>query len=70
MAQVYAIRATDGSQVWRFPEKPTRTMYFAAPVLVENQLIVGDYQKTLQSFRRKLNERIRNQTREKRKRLG
>lgn len=50
MAQVYAIRATDGSQVWRFPEKPTRTMYFAAPVLVENQLIVGDYQKTLQSL--------------------
>jgi len=50
MAHVYAIRATDGSQVWRFPEKPSRTMYFAAPVLVDNQLIVGDYQKILHSL--------------------
>jgi len=50
MAHVYAIRATDGSQIWRFPDKASRTMYFAAPVLVENQLIAGDYQKVLHSI--------------------
>ena len=49
-AHVYAIRATDGSQIWRFPDKPTRTMYFAAPALVDGQLIVGDYQKILHSL--------------------
>jgi outer membrane protein assembly factor BamB len=50
MAHVYAIRATDGSQIWRFPEKAARVMYFAAPVLVDNQLITGDYQKILHSL--------------------
>lgn len=50
MTQIYAIRATDGSQIWRFPQKASRTMYFAAPVLVENQLIAGDYQKVLHSI--------------------
>ena len=50
LAHVYAIRATDGSMIWRYPEKASRTMYFAAPVLVENQLIAGDYQKILHSL--------------------
>lgn len=50
MAYVYAIRASDGSQVWRYPEKATRAMYFASPVLVDGQLIVGDYQNVLHSL--------------------
>ncbi|MHB0924599.1 MAG: PQQ-binding-like beta-propeller repeat protein [Bellilinea sp.] len=50
MAYVYAIRASDGSQIWRYPEKATKAMYYASPVLVDGQLIVGDYQKVLHSL--------------------
>src|SRR5574340_635396 len=47
---VYAINASTGSMAWRFPEKPTKAMYFAAPVLVDGQLIVGDYKNFLHSL--------------------
>lgn len=47
---VYAIRASDGSQIWRYPEKATKAMYFASPVLADGQLLVGDYQKILHSL--------------------
>ncbi len=48
---VHAIRLSDGSEVWRYPEKaePNR-MFYAAPVLVGDQLIVGDYRNELHSI--------------------
>lgn len=47
---VYAVRASDGSEIWRYPEKPTKAMFFAAPVLADGQLIVGDYKNLLTSL--------------------
>ncbi len=51
MQYVYAVDSKTGSQVWRYPEKPTKDgKFFAAPVLVDGQLIVGDYKKVLYSL--------------------
>ncbi|HNT54906.1 MAG TPA: PQQ-like beta-propeller repeat protein [Anaerolineaceae bacterium] len=48
---VMALRPADGVEVWRFPEKAEgQKMFFAAPVLADGQLIVGDYQHTLYSL--------------------
>ena len=48
--QVYAIKSTDGSTLWKFPEKAGRTLFFAAPVLAGDQLLVGDYDNILHSL--------------------
>ena len=50
MQHVYAVRAADGSMIWRFPEKAGRQMFFAAPVLADDQLLVGDYENVLHSL--------------------
>jgi len=48
---VYALRPADGGEIWRFPEKAEgQKMFYAAPVLADGQLIVGDYQHTLYSL--------------------
>lgn len=47
---VYAVNSSTGTELWRYPDKASRVMYFAAPVLVSDQLIVGDYTKTLHSL--------------------
>ncbi len=49
-SHVYAVRVADGSMVWRFPEKAGRAMFYAAPVLAGNQLLVGDYDNVLHSL--------------------
>ena len=48
--RVYAIQSSDGSTLWSYPEKPGRTLFFAAPVLAGDQLIVGDYDNILHSL--------------------
>lgn len=50
MNSVYGVRISDGSMIWRYPTENSRVTYFAAPLLVENQLIVGDYGNTLHSL--------------------
>ena len=50
MNHVYAIRVSDGSMLWRYPDRNSREMFFAAPVLVGNQLLVGDYEGNLRSL--------------------
>lgn len=50
MNRVYAVRASDGSMIWRYPEKTNQTTFFAAPVLAGDQLIVGDYSNVLHSL--------------------
>jgi outer membrane protein assembly factor BamB len=48
---VFSVRLSNGSLVWRFPEKtdPKRGFY-AAPEVDGDQLLVGDYAKTLTSL--------------------
>ncbi|PKN99489.1 MAG: hypothetical protein CVU43_15235 [Chloroflexi bacterium HGW-Chloroflexi-5] len=49
--QVYALRAETGNIVWQYPEKASTTRVFlAAPALVDDQLIVGDYANLLTSL--------------------
>lgn len=44
---VVALKA-DGTQLWRYPEKVDASkMFFAAPLVLNNQVIVGDYQNIL-----------------------
>lgn len=50
MNHVYAVKASDGSMIWRYPEKATQTTYFAAPALAGDQIIVGDYSNVLHSL--------------------
>lgn len=48
---VYALRAENGNTAWQYPEKASATRVFlAAPVLVGEQLIVGDYAHLLTSL--------------------
>jgi outer membrane protein assembly factor BamB len=49
---VYAVRLSDGSMAWRYPEKAdTAKSFYAAPVLTpDGQLLVGDYVNTLYSL--------------------
>ncbi len=48
---VLAVKASDGSQVWRVPEKidPAKP-YFATPSFLNGQVLVGDYVNTLYSL--------------------
>lgn len=48
--RIYAVRASDGSMIWGYPEKAGRETYFAAPVLADGHLIVGNYQNILYSL--------------------
>jgi len=48
--RIYAVRSTDGSTIWQYPEKAGRETYFAAPVLADGNLIAGDYQNMLFSL--------------------
>lgn len=42
---------SDGSQVWRYPEKvDAAKSFFAVPALADGQVIIGDYQNTLFSL--------------------
>jgi len=47
---VYAVRVSDGTMLWRFPADGGPQMFFAMPVLTDNQLLVGDYDSNLYSL--------------------
>ena len=47
---VVAIDGTSGAQKWRFPEKGSKSMFYAMPDVLGDQLIVGDYKDTLYSL--------------------
>jgi outer membrane protein assembly factor BamB len=50
-AHVYAVNAETGAEIWRFPLKPEGTTIFgAAPLLVDGQLIAGAYDSKLHSL--------------------
>lgn len=48
---VMAVKASDGSKVWNYPEKadPAK-QYFATPTFLDGQVLVGDYGNTLHSL--------------------
>lgn len=48
---VYAVNATNGSMIWRYPAKAGRVSYFATPTLTaDGQLLVGDFSNDLSSL--------------------
>ena len=48
---IYAVDAKTGSLVWTAPEKPNaRTTFYAPGLVVEKQLIVGDFKSAVHSF--------------------
>lgn len=47
---VYAVRASDGQQIWKFPAKASQTMYYAAPVVANGHILVGDYKNVLHAL--------------------
>lgn len=49
---IYAVRLSDGSQAWRYPEKVNaRQTFYAEPVLTsDGQLLVPSFDKSLYSF--------------------
>jgi len=50
-AHIYAVNAETGAEIWRFPAQPEGTKIFgAAPILVDGQLIAGDYDFQLHSL--------------------
>lgn len=50
-SNLYALRAENGNIAWQYPEKASATrLFFAEPVLVGEQLIVGDYGNLLTSL--------------------
>ncbi len=52
--QVYALRPDNGNTVWKYPEKgsPTR-LFLAAPVVVDDQILLADYGNLLTSLDRR-----------------
>lgn len=50
--RVYAVKLSDGTMAWRFPEKPGASQaFYASPQLTEDgQLIVGGYDRILYSL--------------------
>jgi outer membrane protein assembly factor BamB len=47
---VLAVKS-DGSQIWRYPDKvDTSKSFFAAPVVINGQVVVGDYQNSIFSL--------------------
>jgi len=51
-SHVYAVQVSNGTERWRFPEKPdAKKTFFAAPTLTsDGQLIVGGYDRILYSL--------------------
>jgi len=51
-SHVYAVQVSNGTERWRFPEKPdAKKSFFAAPTLTDDgQLIVGGYDRILYSL--------------------
>jgi outer membrane protein assembly factor BamB len=48
---VFAVRTTDGAMLWRYPEKPENTRsFYAAPEVLDDQVIVGDYLGVIHSL--------------------
>jgi len=48
---IYAIKASDGSLAWRYPEKPeTSVTYYAPPAVTGDQIIAGSYASTVSSI--------------------
>lgn len=48
---IVALRLSDGVQVWRFPEKADNSkLFYAAPALAGDQVLVGDYSNVLHSL--------------------
>lgn len=48
---VFAVNATNGSMLWRFPAQAEGgKSFYAPPVIAEGQMIVGDYTNTLYSL--------------------
>lgn len=58
MTNVYAVNAANGSMIWQYPEKAGRTMFFAAPTISGDQVIVGDYSNVLHSLNAKTGAEI------------
>jgi outer membrane protein assembly factor BamB len=45
---VFAIRASDGQLAWRYPAEVNKSLaFYAAPAVVGDQIVVGDYSATL-----------------------
>jgi outer membrane protein assembly factor BamB len=50
-SNVYAVQLNNGTMLWKYPEENARIMFFAPAALDGNQqVIVGDYTKTLYSI--------------------
>lgn len=50
-SNVYAVQLNNGTMLWKYPEETARIMFYAPAALDGNQqVIVGDYQKTLYSI--------------------
>ena len=48
---VTAINQETGSKIWSYPEKPdNKTMFYAAPAIAGDEIIVGDYTRSLHSL--------------------
>lgn len=48
---VFAVGLKDGSLIWQFPEKPdAQKGFYAAPAVLDGQVIVGDYVNVLHSL--------------------
>jgi outer membrane protein assembly factor BamB len=48
---VYAVKLTNGTLIWKFPQENTKSMFYApAAIAGDGQVIVGDYTKTLYSI--------------------
>jgi eukaryotic-like serine/threonine-protein kinase len=48
---VYAVRMNDGQLIWRYPAEANKSLsFYAAPMIAGDQLVVGDYSKTLHSL--------------------
>jgi outer membrane protein assembly factor BamB len=48
VTDVFAVRLSDGSLAWRYPEKPdTAKLFYAPPVVSDDMVVVGDFEKVL-----------------------
>ncbi len=47
---VYAVRLSDGTMAWRFPEKPGKGFYASPAVTADGQVIVGGFDDLLYSL--------------------
>jgi len=48
---VVSLNQESGSKVWSYPEKPeNKTMFYAAPAILNGEIVVGDYTRSLYSL--------------------